>query len=91
MTCARENSDQQEDSDAQGNDEAGVLARLDRRLPGSPFQCRTRSRGRLARAEERAAEVKQVTYPDWHRVELAIRGFSAEASQLTQKGWRIFH
>jgi hypothetical protein len=32
-----------------------------------------------------------VTYPDWHRVELAIRGFSAEASQLTQKGWRIFH
>src|SRR6186997_3664865 len=41
--------------------------------------------------EERDAEVKQVTYADWHRVELAIRGFSAEASQLTQKGWRIFH
>ena len=41
--------------------------------------------------EERAADVKQATYADWHRVELAIRGFSAEASQLTQRGWRIFH
>lgn len=42
--------------------------------------------------EERDTEVvRQVTYGDWHRVELAIRGFSAEAVQLTQKGWRIFH
>jgi hypothetical protein len=42
--------------------------------------------------EERDTEVvRQVTYGDWHRVELAIRGFSAEASELTKKGWRIFH
>lgn len=42
--------------------------------------------------EQRDAEVvRQVTYGDWHRVELAIRGFSAEAWQLTQRGWRISH
>jgi hypothetical protein len=42
--------------------------------------------------EERDSEVvRQVTYGDWHRVELAIRGFSAEAAQLTQRGWRSFH
>jgi hypothetical protein len=42
--------------------------------------------------EERDSEVvRQVTYVDWHRVELAIRGFSAEAAQLAQSGWRIFH
>ena len=42
--------------------------------------------------EQRDAEVvRQVVYGDWHRVELAIRGFSAEAWQLKQRGWRIFH
>jgi len=42
--------------------------------------------------DQRDAEViRQVTYEDWHRVELAIRGFTAEAAQLTQRGWRIFH
>jgi hypothetical protein len=42
--------------------------------------------------EQRDSEiVRQVTYSDWHRVELAIRGFSAEAAQLTQRGWRISH
>ena len=39
--------------------------------------------------EERDDVVRQVTYVDWHRVELAIRGFTVEAAQLTQKGWRI--
>jgi hypothetical protein len=39
--------------------------------------------------EERDAEVvRQVTCEDWHRVELAIRGFAAEAVQLTRRGWR---
>lgn len=39
--------------------------------------------------EERDAEVvRQVTIGDWHRVELAIRGFAAEAAQLTRRGWR---
>lgn len=39
--------------------------------------------------EERDAEVvRQVTYEDWHRVELAIRGFSVEAALLTRRGWR---
>jgi hypothetical protein len=42
--------------------------------------------------EQRDAEiVRQLTYEDWHRVELVIRGFSAEAAQLTQRGWHIFH
>ena len=42
--------------------------------------------------EERDSEiVRQVTYGDWHRVELAIHGSSAKAAQLTQCGWRIFH
>jgi len=39
--------------------------------------------------DERDTEViRQVTYDDWHRVELAIRGFSVEAAQLTRNGWR---
>jgi hypothetical protein len=39
--------------------------------------------------EERDAQVvRHVTFEDWHRVELAIRGFSAEAAQLTRRGWR---
>jgi hypothetical protein len=42
--------------------------------------------------EQRDAEiVRQVTYADWRRVELVIRGFSAEAFQLTRRGWRIEH
>ena len=42
--------------------------------------------------EERDSEVvRQVTYGDWHRVELAIRGFAAEAVQLTKRGWRQMH
>ena len=42
--------------------------------------------------EQRDTEiVRQVVYGDWHRVELAIRGFSVEAWQLKQQGWRIAH
>jgi hypothetical protein len=43
------------------------------------------------REQHDAQIVRQVTYGDWHRVELAIRGFTAEAAQLTQRGWRIYH
>ena len=31
--------------------------------------------------------IRQITYEDWHRVELAIQGFAAEAAQLTREGW----
>ena len=42
--------------------------------------------------EHRDTEVvRQVTIEDWHHVELAIRGFTVEAYQLTQQGWRIVH
>ena len=42
--------------------------------------------------EERDAEVvRQVTVEDWHRVEVAIRGFAVEAAQLTRRGWRTMH
>jgi len=42
--------------------------------------------------EERDSEVvRQVIYGDWHRVELAIRGFAVEAAQLTRNGWRRMH
>ena len=32
--------------------------------------------------------VRQRTYDDWHRVELAMSRFAIEASQLTREGWR---
>lgn len=42
--------------------------------------------------DSRDTEVlRQVTYEDWHRVELAIRGFTVEAVQLTRQGWRLFN
>ena len=38
--------------------------------------------------EESETEViRQITYDDWHRVELAIRGFSLEAAELKRRGW----
>ena len=52
---------------------------------------RSPSEGWRIREERDAKVVRQVTYADWHRVELAIRGFSAEAAELTKSGWRIFH
>jgi hypothetical protein len=38
--------------------------------------------------EERDDDVRQVTQHDWHRVELAIMGFTAEAAQLRERGWQ---
>ena len=52
---------------------------------------RAPEQGWLIREERDAQIVRNVTYGDWHRVELAISGFSAEASELTKKGWRIFN
>jgi hypothetical protein len=52
---------------------------------------RSPNEGWRVREERDTKIVRQVTYGDWHRVELAIRGFSAEAVQLTQEGWRILH
>ena len=52
---------------------------------------RAPSEGWKIREQHDTEVVRQVTYGDWHRVELAIRGFSALAWQLTQRGWRIFH
>jgi hypothetical protein len=49
---------------------------------------RAPSEGWRIREVRDAEVVRQVTYGDWHRVELAIRGFSVEAAQLTQRGWR---
>ena len=52
---------------------------------------RAPNEGWRVREQRDAQIVRQVTYEDWHRVELVIRGFSAEAAQLTQRGWRTFH
>jgi hypothetical protein len=52
---------------------------------------RSPNHGWLIREERDTHVVRQVTYEDWHRVELVIRGFSAEASELTKKGWRVFN
>jgi hypothetical protein len=35
-----------------------------------------------------AEPVRQKTYDDWHRVELAMSRFALEAAQLTRQGWR---
>lgn len=51
---------------------------------------RTPDEGWRIREERDAKVVRQVTHGDWHRVELAIRGFSVAASELTKQGWRIF-
>ena len=32
--------------------------------------------------------IRQATFDDWHRVELAIRGFTAEAAVLARHGWQ---
>jgi len=37
--------------------------------------------------DERDDDVRQVTRHDWHRVELAIMGFTAEAAELKERGW----
>jgi hypothetical protein len=41
------------------------------------------------RVREEADEevIRQVTFDDWHRVELAIRSFNVEAAALTRLGW----
>jgi len=39
------------------------------------------------RDETDAEVIRQVTFDDWHRVELAIRSFTVEAEQLTRLGW----
>ena len=40
------------------------------------------------RDESDAQVIRQATFDDWHRVELAIRGFTAEAAILTRHGWQ---
>lgn len=52
---------------------------------------RAPAQGWRIREERDTKIVRQVTYGDWHRVELAIRGFAAEATQLTRQGWRKLH
>jgi hypothetical protein len=52
---------------------------------------RAPSEGWRVREERDAKVVRQVTYEDWHRVELAIRGFAVEAAELTRQGWRRMH
>jgi hypothetical protein len=48
----------------------------------------TQAEGWQIQEERDATVVRQVNYGDWHRVELAIHGFSVEAAQLTRRGWR---
>jgi hypothetical protein len=52
---------------------------------------RAPAEGWRVREERDAKVVRQVTYEDWHRVELAIRGFAIEAAELTRHGWRRMH
>jgi hypothetical protein len=52
---------------------------------------RAPAEGWRIREERDAKIVRQVTIEDWHRVELAIRGFAAEAVELTRRGWRRMH
>ena len=64
--------------------------------PTAPTRCRfdverAPNEGWRIREQRDTEVVRQVVYGDWHRVELAIRGFSAEAWQLKQQGWRIVH
>ena len=44
--------------------------------------------GWQVREESDAEVIRQTTYDDWHRVELAIRGFTIAAAELTRQGWR---
>ena len=39
------------------------------------------------REESDEEVVRQSTFDDWHRVELAIRSFSVEAAELRRRGW----
>jgi hypothetical protein len=39
------------------------------------------------RDESDTEVVRDATFDDWHRVELAIRGFTAEAAMLVRHGW----
>ena len=52
---------------------------------------RTPNEGWRIREQRDAEFARQVVHGDWHRVELAIGGLSAEARQSKQRGWRIFH
>jgi hypothetical protein len=52
---------------------------------------RAPNEGWRVRQEYDSQIVRQVTYGDWHRVELAMRGFAAQAAELVQRGWRIHH
>ena len=52
---------------------------------------RAPAEGWRVREERDSKVVRQVTYADWHRVELAIRGFAVKMAELTQAGWRISH
>jgi hypothetical protein len=49
---------------------------------------RTSSHAWHVREQRDGAVVREVTCTDWHRVELAIRSFSAEAAELTRDGWQ---
>ena len=40
------------------------------------------------REEADAEVIRQATFDDWHRVELAFRWFTAKAETLTRQGWR---
>jgi len=48
---------------------------------------RTPDFGWSIRDESDAEVIREATYDDWHRVELAIRGFTAEAAILARRGW----
>jgi len=48
---------------------------------------RAPNQGWRIRDESDAEVIRQVTFDDWHRVELAITGFSAEAAILSRHGW----
>lgn len=44
--------------------------------------------GWRVRERRDGAVVRQVVYDDWHRVELQVSGFVAEAARLANEGWR---
>ena len=49
---------------------------------------RTPSQGWRVREQSETEVIRQSNYNDWHRVELAIRGFAVEAAELTRLGWQ---
>ena len=44
--------------------------------------------GWCVRERRDGAVVRQAVYDDWHRVELQVSGFVAEAARLANLGWR---